>query len=122
MAKKKYQIVKQLPDNLGGVLVMGSVLGPGDPLPDNTPKKTLDDCKLRGFIESVSGKKASPKKSPTVNRGQFRPVSKWDINPVDLVGKDLTDLNIMILEKDPDFDPFTDMDAAVAFLSKDFEV
>lgn len=114
-----YRIVQQLPDDLGGVLVMGSVLAPGDPLPKNTPKKTLDDCKARGYVERVSEKK---KVVPSVKRGQFRPVSKWDINPVDLVGKGLTDLNIMILEKDPDADPFSNMNEAVAFLSKDFEV
>lgn len=123
--KKAYQVVKSLPDGLGSIIVSGASLAPGEPLPPNTDKKIIKDCLERELIEESKDVPAAPKKGPAkVNealRKTQRPVSKWALNPLDLVGKTLTQLNIMILEKDENAEPFDSLDAALEELSRDYE-
>ena len=129
-SKKVYQVINSLPDGLGSLIVLGSSLEPGAMLPQNTPKAIIKDYLDRELIEEVKGgkpkikKEQPPKKAPEVNPEwvkTLKPISKWAINPADLVGKNLTELNIMILEKDNDMDPFDSMDDAIEYLSRDFE-
>jgi hypothetical protein len=124
--KKAYRVVKPLPDDLGAVLIGGTVLGPGEDVSPDADKKSIKDCLERELIEEVSVAKpvSSEKQVATAKkdwRKRLRPVSKWNINPVDLVGKTLVELNIMILEKDPDADAFGDLNEALEYLSKDYE-
>lgn len=124
--KKTYRIVKPLPDGLGAVLIGGTVLGPGEAVSPDADKKSIKDCLDRELIEEVGTTKSmsSEKQVETAKkewRRRLRPVSKWNINPVDLVGKTLVELNIMILEKDPDADAFGDFNEALEYLSKDYE-
>ena len=124
MARKKttYRIVKPLPDGLGAVLIGGAPLAPGTQLPPDTDKKIIKDCLARELIEVVGSSKAVPAPIPKAElRKLVRPVSKWNINPVDLVGKTLVELNIMILEKDSEAEAFGDFNEALEQLSKDYE-
>ena len=124
MARKKttYRIVKPLPDGLGAVLIGGAPLAPGTDLPPDTDKRVIKDCLARELIEVVGSSKAvAPLISKAELRKLVRPVSKWNINPVDLVGKTLVELNIMILEKDSDAEAFGDFNEALEQLSKDYE-
>jgi hypothetical protein len=59
--------------------------------------------------------------SKTTKKKIGRPaVSIWNLDPAELSGKDIDDLNVMILERDDSIDPFETTEEAVAFLSKDF--
>jgi len=133
--KKTYKVINSLPEGLGSLVVLGSVLEPGAMLPSNAPEAVIKDYLDRELIEEAVGakpaaskpKKEAPKKEvpkPEINPEwvkSLKPISKWALNPVDLIGKNLTELNIMILEKDSEMDPFDDMDAAIEYLSRDFE-
>jgi len=121
--KKQYKVVKNLPDNLGAISVVGRIIVAGDPLPPNIPQAAIKDCLDRELIEEVGTAVIKKRKAPSAIsvRGLLRPVSKWKIDPADLSGKSLKEVNIMILEKDPDAEPFDSLDDAVEQLSKDFE-
>lgn len=49
------------------------------------------------------------------------PVKKWNINPASLVGKDIQQLNIMVLEREPTMTPFETIEEAAAQLTRDFK-
>jgi len=123
--KKTYRIVRPLPDGLGAVLIGGAPLGPGTDLPPDTAKKVILDCLARELIEVVGNPKAAVVSQTPAQKAEWRkrlrPISKWKINPVDLIGKTLVELNIMILEKDPDAEPFAEFNHALEYLSKDYE-
>lgn len=128
MARKKkvYRVKNPLPDNLGAVLIGGSVLGPGEDVPSHIDKKVIEDCRDRELIEEVGTVKVVDSKKVVSAakkewRARLRPVSKWNINPVDLAGKTLTELNVMILEKDEKAEPFGDLNEALDQLTKDYE-
>lgn len=117
-----YKVVSNLPDGLGAIAVGGVTLTPGAILPDNASETIIKDYLLRELIEPFDDKKPAPAVAlKAVPRGLLKPISKWQLNPADLCGKNLTQLNIMILEKDPSAEPFGSMDEAVACLTKDFE-
>lgn len=48
------------------------------------------------------------------------PLSIWNLDPEQLKGKSLDELNVMILERDDTIDPFDTLEEAVAQLSQDF--
>lgn len=48
------------------------------------------------------------------------PISKWNVDPSALGDKSLTELNIMVQERDSTIPAFTTTHEAVAFLSQDF--
>jgi len=105
-------------------MISGQIFKPGDPLPDNLPEDRLQDCLKRGLIIEVKTGKAPPKAKVQISkawRASHQPVSKWALNPADLAGKTLKQLNIMILEKDQSMEPFDTLDQAVEALSKDFK-
>lgn len=120
---KTYQVLKNLPDNIGSVLIEGHLCEAGMPVPASVTNVAIEDCLKRNLIEEVGSQPDVPnvEQSRSQWRGKLRPVSKWNLNPVDLVGKTVTELNIMILEKDPDLEPFGDLQEAVELLSKDYE-
>lgn len=128
--KKAYQVVRSLPDNLGAIMIGGSTYEPGSLIPLNAPAKIIEDYLEREMIEEApieaveAVTTAKPKESTPVDpelRKRLRPVSKWALNPADLVGKNIKQLNIMILEKDSDAEPFDSLEDAVEYLSRDFE-
>jgi len=58
--------------------------------------------------------------APKKEARQFKPHPKWNRDPKKLVGKSLSELNVMIKEIDPDEDVFTVESEAAAFLSQSF--
>lgn len=49
-----------------------------------------------------------------------RKTSKWNLDPHTLVSKSLTELNVMVAERDPEIEPFDTPGEASAYLSQDF--
>jgi hypothetical protein len=118
---KTYKVAKPLPDGLGSIIVNGAIYNAGMELPNNIPSEICEDYLQRELIvESATAQKKTPYINPEW-RKRLKPISKWNINPADLIGKTLMQLNIMILEKDESLEPFDSMDDAIEYLSKDYE-
>ncbi len=49
-----------------------------------------------------------------------RRTTKWNLDPMTLVHKSLTNHNVMIAERDPSVEPFDTPAEASAYLSQDF--
>lgn len=47
-------------------------------------------------------------------------LSIWNLDPATLHGKDLGQLNVMVLERDPSVPPFNTIQEAISFLCRDF--
>ena len=121
---KVYRVSKSLPDGSGAVMISGTCYQAGEMLPSDLPQDRLEDCLKRGLIEECGNvivpKKVKSKPNPEWTK-RLKPVSKWNLNPADLCGKTLKQLNIMILNIDRDAEPFSSMEEALAALTKDYE-
>ena len=97
----------------------GIALPPGAEVPEGEFTADRIEALLRkGFL--VDGD--APEIEEQEGRGLDVTPSKWSLNPADLEGKDLDELNVMVLERDETVDPFETVEEAVAWLSQDFEV
>ena len=116
----KYRVVKPLPDGLGAIIVGGASFVAGEEVTSDSPQDILEDYLQRELIEIFS---ASTEKEENISapKGRFRPISKWKFDPSKLVGKTLVQLNVMICERDPEIEPFDSLQAAIEYLTKDFE-
>lgn len=79
----------------------------------------LDRLVAKGFLETYDPNEAPPP-PPAGRTGRIIP-SIWIVDPSGIRGLSLDQLNIMILERDPDVAPFEDELEAAGWLSKDFE-
>ena len=120
---RRFRVINQLPGEMGAIMVQGVTFKPTELLPQDAPPKVLEDYLNRELVEIV-GTEVTENETHKIDpewRKRLRPISKWNINPGDLVGKTLVELNIMILEKDPNSEPFDSMNEAVNQLTKDYE-
>lgn len=106
-------------DPRSGVKVMQSSGGPE--INVTRPEIESDNRTQQPVAEKTSVDIEQPvhKPGPVVNNaGQA--TSKWTIDPTSLEGRDLEQLNVMILERDPNQSPFATVEEAKAHLSQDY--
>lgn len=93
----------------------GHYYAPGEAV----PASAIDvEALLRaGFVE---GEAPQPEPEPE-GRGTDVTPSPWTLDPADLAGKDLDELNVIVLDIDQRVEPFDTVEEAIFWLSQDFE-
>ena len=127
----------------GSVPHRGRVYKEGEELPEDElrPKQKAELLRKGGYAEVVDVAEAaptlppgvadlSPGKKPTELAKQIKGTPEpaaatatptWNLDPAQLEGKSLDELNVMISERDPKIPELNDRDEAVAWLTQDFE-
>lgn len=88
--------------------------------------ETFKDYIKTGFVvaykEDVSEEDETARLLDSVDDVHTSPrrTSKWNLDPMTLVHKSLSELNVMIAERDPSVEPFDTPGEASAYLSQDF--
>lgn len=106
-------------DSRGVILPTGRAVGPGTPIdPGMFRPDALERLVAAGFV--VRGDRRA---EPAVREGRSVRVtpSKWTVDPADVEGWSLDQLNVRIKEIDERVEPFETVEEAVAWLSQDFE-
>jgi len=114
----------------GSFSACGMLFKPGDRLTQKA-KDSVSAKMLRRYLKDgtlnkgvhIATKKAEP---DTPFKDVSKPikldtVGRWDLDPIDLSGMSLQQLNIMVLERDPTMTPFETLEEVAAQLSKDFK-
>lgn len=81
-------------------------------------KENVKSHLASGFL--VDTRTGPPQKAPPApNPEDMRPTSSWKLDPAQLQGKPLQELNLMVLEIDNSIAPFETVEEAIAQLSQD---
>lgn len=104
----------------------GAQLLPGADIPPGTLTPERETALLlKGLIVEVLPSEDNPAPAPIRKGVPTRPgsgiPSLWILDPANLEGKDLDDLNVMILERDDSIEPFETIEEAIGQLCMDFE-
>lgn len=82
-------------------------------------KQALEDHLKNGFVYSPGSDAVVPS-TPVVPLPNTS-AGKWDMNPAQLQGKTIEQLNLLVLERDSTQKPFETAEEAIAHLSQDFK-
>jgi len=109
----------------GAFSISGVLFKPGDRLTKKAraslSAKILQNYLSDGTLVSSKGTALDTpfKVPPKITK--LDTIGRWDVNPINLSGMQLQQLNIMVLERDPTMTPFETIEEAAAQLSKDFK-
>jgi len=99
---------------------------PNGSLKSQGEQVTEEECgkeNIQSHLESgflVDTRTAPPQTAPSSpNPADMRPTSPWKLDPAQLEGKPLQELNLMIKERDDSIEPFETVEEAIAQLSAD---
>lgn len=99
----------------GVLTVDGTHLGSGQQV-DPAAVSDVEALVRGGFVRLLD---APEPESEPVGRGRDVTPSKWTFDPADLAGKDLDELNVIVLDIDERVDPFDTVEEAVFWLCQD---